>query len=330
MQKIVLADQHVLKNNHSLGLERWQALGAEVINGSCVTEQDLIETCADADVVLFFGTTLPLTAAVLKELRRCRLILKAAIGYDSVDVAAATELGIIVANCAGYCVEEVATHALAYVLSCNHQFALRHADVLAGRWYVEPEFPTERLSTRTVGVIGLGEIGGTFARKVGPLVNRVLAFDPYLDEATAAKAGAELVTLPQLLENSDFVSVHTPLTAETRGIVGAREFEQMKPSAYLVNTARGPIVDQEALYQALVEKQIAGAALDVIEVEPPPEPLHALFSLPNVRFSPHSAAGSPSALVDLWQIATENVGRVLQQQLPTTIVNPDVAPRFES
>lgn len=327
MSKIVIADNHVLKNPHGLNLEHWQSLGAEVVNGSCDSEQDLVQTCGDADVVVFFGTTLPFTADVLKQLSCCKLILKAAIGYDSVDVAAATELGIMVANCAGYCVEEVATHALSFLLACNHQLPSRDADVRAGRWYVEPKYPTERLSTRTVGVIGLGAIGGTFARKVAPLVKRVLATDPYLSVDDAAKVGAELVPLSELLQQSDFVSVHTPLTTETRRLVGADELAQMKPTAYLINTARGPIVDQEALFCSLRDGRIAGAALDVIEVEPPPQPLHDFFSLPNLMVSPHSAASSPSSLEDLWKIATENVAYVLKGERPATIVNPDVTPR---
>ncbi len=331
MKKIVLVDFHVLPMPHQLDVERWIALGAEVVDARCRTITDFLEAGRDAQVLVCCGTQLSLTAGVLEKLPQCTLVLRLGVGYDTVDVEAATRLGILVANCAGYCTEDVANHALALVLMCSQQIPLHQAAVRAGKWFdAQLPFETQRLSQRTLGLVGLGQIGTALASKVQPLVDRILAHDPNLANPAAIPCGVELVALETLLREADLVSLHLPLNPQTRGLIGRRELGLMKPSAYLINTARGPIVDQEALYQALIRKQLAGVALDVVEVEPPPQPLHELFFLPNVVITPHYAAGSAAARRDLWQIATENVALFLQGHRPRNTVNPQVQPRFTS
>ncbi len=328
MKRIILADVHILPMPHELDLEGWCERGAEVVEASCETEDDLIAACADASVVVYFGNDLPFTERVLQELQQCLLIQRVAVGFDSVDVAAATRLGILVANGAGYCDEEVANHALAMLLACHQQLPQRQAELHAGRWYVNHEHPTQRLSGQTVGIVGLGRIGSAFSQRIGPLVDRVLAYDPYLDAEQAKPCSAELTDFETVLRESDVVSVHCPLTDETRGMFDDAVLGQMKPSACLVNTARGPIVAQEALYAALVEKRLRGAALDVFEAEPPALPLHALHALPNVITTPHCAAGSPASRRDLWRIASESVASVLGGEVPGTVVNLGVEARL--
>jgi D-3-phosphoglycerate dehydrogenase len=328
MPRIVLADDHILPWSHQLDVERWQRLGGEVQSGSCETEEDLIRDCADCDVLVYFGNDLPLTARVLAALTKCLLIQRVAVGVDSVDVEAATREGIIVANSAGYCDEDVANHALAMLLALHQQLTRRQDNLQNGLWHLTEEQPTERLSGRTVGVVGLGRIGATFCRRVRPLVARVLASDPYIDQHQASAAGAELVSLEEVLSESDLISLHCPLTRETRNLIDEQALALMKPGACLVNTARGPIVSQEALYNALREGRLRAAALDVFESEPPPRPLPALFSLPNVIATPHCAAASPASRRDLWRIASESVAAVLEGRVPETIVNPDVVPRL--
>jgi D-3-phosphoglycerate dehydrogenase len=323
-----LADEHILPYEHGLDLAHWRELGAEVVSGNCETEEDLIRECRDADIVVYFGDNLPFTAKVLPEFAKCALILRTAVGYDSVDVETATKLGILVANCAGYCSEDVANHALALLLACNQQIPLRQAGVRAGRWFItDMEHPTIRFDERRIGLVGLGKIGGALARKLRPLVKEIVAWDPFVSHETAAEFGAQLVELDTLLSESDLISVHLPLNPETRGRIGKRELALMKPSAYIVNTARGPIIDQEALYEAVRDKRLAGAGLDVVEVEPPPQPLHELFLMPNVVITDHCGAGSPTARRALWQIATDNVGQLLSGIIPETTVNPGATPR---
>jgi len=327
-KKIVLADFHLLRGPHQLDLRRWAALGAEVAEARCETGEQILRAAGDAGAIVFCGTDLVFDEPVLKGLTRCTLLLRAGVGYDSVDVEAATRLGIIVANCAGFCTEDVANHALAFVLMCSQQIPLHRAAVQQGRWS-NPELPhpTERLSERTVGIVGLGRIGSALARKVQPLVGRVLGHDPYPGDGAPALPGVQVVSLETLLRESDLVSLHLPLNRETRGLIGKRELSLMKPSAYLINTARGPVIDQEALYQALIERRLAGAALDVLTAEPP-RPQDDLLSLPNVVITGHCAAGTPAALRELWRIASDNVARWLQGRLPETAVNPGVRPRL--
>jgi D-3-phosphoglycerate dehydrogenase len=329
MKRIVLADFHLLSVPHEINLAVWATLGAEVAEARCETAQDLVRACGAAQAIVICGHHLLLTDRVLEDLPHCALVLRVGIGYDNVDVEAATRRGVIVANCAGFCAEDVANHALAFVLACSQQIPLHQAAVREGKWWCPPlPHETERLSERTVGIIGLGQIGGALAQKVRPLVGRVLGYDPYLTDKAPAPTDVRMVALDTLLREADLVSLHIPLNAATRGLIGQRELNLMKPSAYLINTARGPIIDELALYHALTEKRLAGAALDVVEVEPPSSPLHPLFFLPNVLITGHCAAGTPAARRELWRIATNTVTQWLQGRIPETTVNPQVQPRL--
>jgi D-3-phosphoglycerate dehydrogenase len=237
-----------------------------------------------------------------------------------IDLAAAGEHGIPVCNTPDYCIDEVSTHTLSFLLMLNRNIAAQDQHVRAGKWGSPNPVPPFRLSTQTLGIIGMGNIGRVVVQKAKPFVQKILVFDPYLSAEKAAESGAEKVELNELLQRSDYVSIHCPLTEETRHLISTAQLKLMKPTAYLINMARGPIVDQKALYQALVDKTIAGAALDVFEQEPPPAD-EALLKLPNVIFTPHLSSWSAESFVQLRQDVAKNVVAVLQGQSPRSIVN---------
>jgi D-3-phosphoglycerate dehydrogenase len=260
---------------------------------------------------------------LMQAMRNCKVISRYGIGVDMVDLDAATEHGILVCNVPDYCIDEVSNHTLAFLLALNRHLLVQHAHVAAGHWGGPPGGAPARLTGQTLGLIGLGNIGRVVAAKAAALGLKVIAFDPYLSPERAASLGVSLRALDTLLSEADYVSVHCPLTAETRHLIGAAQLARMKPGAYLINMARGPIVDQAALVQALRAGQIAGAALDVQELEPPAagEPL---LQLPNVLFTPHTASWSAEAVLQLRRETAQNVVRVLAGQPPRSVVNPKV------
>ena len=329
MSHVVLADAHAESEKNQLDFDGWKQLGATITEAACQTEDDLIETCRSARVIVYFGNDVPFTQRVLFELHDCVLIQRIAVGFDSVDIDTATQLGIMVANCAGYCDEEVANHALALLLACHQQLGRHHHTVTAGRWEIDNENITPRLSEQILGIVGLGRIGSTLARRAGPLVQSILVCDPYITNTHAQSVGAELVDLETLLKTSDLVSLHCPLTRETRHLIDEQALKLMKPSAALVNTARGPVIDLDALRYALESGHLRSAGLDVLSVEPPPQPLPELLFLPNVIVTPHCAASSPSARAAKWRIGNESVASVLAGKRPAPLVNPQVKPRME-
>lgn len=279
----------------------------------------LIPGVADADALLVGFAKI--TRPVIEAMAHCKVISRYGIGVDMVDLPAASERGIIVANVPDYCFEEVSNHALACLLALNRKTVTQNAWVHAGKWGLPAGDPMPaRLSKQVIGVVGLGNIGREVARKAQAFGLRVLGHDPFVTAEKAAALGVELVALDDLLRQADYVCLHCPLTPETRHLIGAAQLALMKPSAYLINMARGPVVDQPALVQALQTKQIAGAALDVLEQEPPTagEPL---LAMDNVILLPHSASVSDAAIVQLRRETARNVIEVLQGRQPRSIVN---------
>jgi len=306
---------------------RAAGLSYELVRLSWQPGDDLAPHVHDADALMVGWAQIqrPLFAS----LNICRVISRYGIGVDMIDLEAATEYGIPVSNVPDYCIDEVSTHTLAFVLALNRRLVLHHTHVAAGKWAGAPGGIPSRLNTQTLGVLGLGKIGRAVARKAAGVGLSVIAHDPYLSPEQVQAAGPEPVSLDALLARADYVCIHCPLTAETRHLIGAVHLARMKPSAYLINMARGPIVDQAALYQALATNVIAGAALDVLEQEPP-APDDPLLSLPNVLLSPHSSSLSAESLEQLRRDAARNVARVLRGEPPHAIVNPDVLKRGKS
>jgi D-3-phosphoglycerate dehydrogenase len=263
---------------------------------------------------------------VIGQLQRCRVIARFGIGVDMIDLDAATDRGILVCNTARYCLDEVSNHAIGFLLVLNrHLFADADA-VRSGGWIRSDGRPPRRLAGQRLGLVGLGNIGRLVASKARAFGLDVIAYDPYLQEQQSRVDGIPLVELGELVASADYVSVHCPLNASTRHLLGRRELALMKPTAYLINTARGPIVDQVALAEALTHGELAGAALDVFDVEPLPadDPLRGLD---NVILTPHSASWSVESTAECRRTAVEHVVTVLRGGIPADLVNRAVLDR---
>jgi len=294
------------------------SLDIELVRIQARTPEELCPTVADADGLIV--QWVKITRQVMDKLTKCRVISRYGIGVDMVDLEAATEHGVMVCNVPDYCIEEVSTHTITFLLSLNRHLMILHAHVSSGKWGGVPGGAPSRLAGQVIGVVGLGNIGREVARKAGCLGLKVLGHDPYLAPEVAKALGIELVGLKDLLRRSDYVSLHCPLTDETRHLIAQAQLALMKPSAYLINMARGPVVDQLALYQALTVGTIKGAALDVFEQEPP-SPDDPLLKLDNVILTPHAASWTAEAGAQLRRDAARNVVTVLQGKLPKSIVN---------
>lgn len=293
-------------------------IGADLVALQAHRDEELLEPVQDADALLVCFA--PVTGRVVEAARKCRIIARYGIGVDNVDVRTATARGIVVTNVPDYCVEEVSDHALALVLACARKVVWMDRRVRAGRWDARDAVPVRRLSSQVLGLVGFGKIPRLVARKAQAFGLRVLSFDPYVAPSAMRELGVEPVGLRELLERSDYVSVHAPLTPQTEGLIDEAALRWMKPTAYLVNTARGRIVDEKALVRALERGWIAGAALDVLPTEPPP-PDDPLLRLDNVVLTPHVAFYSEESLQELQRKVAEEVVRVLTGQPPRYPVN---------
>lgn len=278
---------------------------------------------AGADAVALVVQWAPITGELLDRLPNVRFISRLGIGYDMVDVAAATERGIAVANTPSYCIEEVATHTVAMLLGQARGLAAYDRQVRSGAWSAVSARPmAARPSTSTVSVIGFGRIGSLVASGCAALGFRVLVSDPYADAERIIDAGHTPATLADAIAGADLLTLHAPLTAETTHLLDAASLATMKPGAAIVNTCRGPLIDENALADALESGHLGGAALDVFESEPLPLDSR-LRTLDSVQLTPHAAWFSPEALVDLPVHAATNVIDFLAGRRVGAIVNPE-------
>ena len=285
-------------------------------------------TIHDAEVILCAG--LSMTAAVLENLPRCQLVANYGIGYDTIDVEAATELGIVVTNTPTYGLTEVSDHAAALILSITRRIPWFDRQVRAGHWSTAQQtiFDVHRLRGMTLGIIGLGNIGREVARKMAVFGFRILAHDSYLTDETIRGLGATPASFEDLLRQSDIVTVHVPLLSTTRYLIDAGALDLMKPTAILVNTSRGPVIDEAALISALQSDRLAAAALDVFEHEPPAidNPLLAMDPQ-RVILTPHFAGASVEAVADQQQEVADAIASFLTGEWPRATVNPTVKPK---
>ena len=283
---------------------------------------EVIARTRDADALIISSS--PVTRRVMESLEGLKAVMRTGVGYDVIDVAAATELGVVVINVPDVWIREVANHALALLLAWNRKIVTLDREVRAGTWSARVPGPvTGSLHGETVGIVGLGNIGSAFARRVAALETRVIACDPYVDDARFKALGVERVDLLTLAARADYVSVHALLNAETRGLINEAFLRRMKPTACLVNTSRGPVVDETALARALREGWLAGAALDVFEEEPLPAN-SPLRGLDNVILTPHAAYFSSPAVAQVPRRCGEEIARVLTRERPLNVVNPEV------
>lgn len=288
--------------------------------------EKVVEVARQADVVMIQSLRPLLTRPVIEQLECCRCIVRLGIGYDNVDVLAATERGMLVCNIPTYCIDDVAEHALALLMETTRHVARQDRLIRAGQWDRTGARPARRMRGSTLGLIGFGRIARTVARRVEGFDMTLLAYDPFLDEATTSSGGAQKVELDELLRRADFISVHTPLNDATYHLLSHREFALMKPGVYIVNTSRGPVIDERALIDALDNKIVSGAGLDVMEQEPLPldAPLR-LFD--NVTFTPHVGANSEESVAELYRAACEIAIEVAAGRWPAGVVNPAVKER---
>ena len=312
------------------------SLGIQVEKTFCLTEDQIISACADADAALALGAqVIPgygFTRKVIENLNKCRIIACLGIGYDTVDVKAATEHGICVTNVPDYCIEEMSDQALALLLYCARKFYKVVPAIKAGKWTTNPETlnslkPVHRLTKQTLGLLGFGNIPRTLVPKARALGFRIIAYDPYCPDTVFKIFRVESVGLDQLLKESDFISIHAALTPETEHMLGAEQFKKMKSTAHIINTARGGLVDEAALYNALVDGTIAGAGLDVLEQEPA-NPDNPLFKLENCVITGHFGNYSEESHIEMWRRPWEEAARIFQNKWPQGVVNPQVKEKF--
>jgi D-3-phosphoglycerate dehydrogenase len=290
-----------------------RAIDAQIVHTGELTSPAALAAVAQADAVMV--TLEKVTAEIIANMPRCRVISRAGTGLDSIDIAAATDHGIWVAYVPDYSIDEVSTHAIALLLAQARGIPTLVESTRNGQWNSQITGPVYRLKGKTLGVVGFGRIGQSTAEKGKGLGLNVIVHDPYLDQATATKLGVEAVSLEELTRRSDFISLHAPFIEATHHLVNAEFLAQMKPTAYLINAARGPLIDEEALLQAVRSGQIAGAGLDVLTVEPP-SPDNPLLHEPRILVTPHSAWYSEEAKIDLRTRCAEEVVRVLSGQTP--------------
>lgn len=293
-------------------------INADFIPVQCRTEDDVIRLAGDADALLVQYA--PISARVLDALHNLKIVVRYGVGVDCVDLGAATRHGVYVCNVPDYGVEEVSTHAVTMVLACVRKLTLLSDSVKARKWDYKLAKPIHRTGTLTLGIAGFGRIPKAVAQKAKAFGFSIIAYDPYVDAATMQEYGVRKVDLDTLLKTSDVVSVHVPLTKDTAHLFNKAAFEKMKDSAFLVNTSRGPLVDEQDLVAALKAGKLAGAALDVCEKEPLPE-ASELRRLGNVILTPHAAWYSEEAQNDLQRKAAEEVTRVLRNEKPRCCVN---------
>lgn len=287
-------------------------------------EQELAELCRDADGVLTVRA--PITKRVIAAMERCRIIVRYGIGVDTVDIPAATERGIMVANVPDYCIDEVSDHALTLLLMLSRQMIAAMSLAREERWAVPKMPPLHRLRGQICGLVGCGKIGSLLAGKVSQLGMRVLIHDPYLSESRCREMGAELVSFDALLARSDFISLHAPLNDATHHLFGEAAFAKMKSTAFIINTSRGGLIDEVALLAALDAGKLSGAGLDVVESETEVTPVrNALVNHSKVIVTPHTAWLSVEARETLQARAIAQALACLKGETPYGLVNRTLA-----
>ena len=296
-------------------------IGAELKLAADSSSESVMKLAADADAVLV--TYAKINADMIRQMKKVRIISRFGIGVDNVDLAAATQAGIVVTKVPDYCIDEVSDHAMALLLSAVRKIPMATDQVHAGTWKMPNFVPIHRLRGSVLGLVGFGRIPQLVAPKAKSFGLRVVAYDPFIPKDVFANAGVEQVDFAQLLKISDYVSIHSPLTPETKGLFNADAFKQMKKGSYVVNTARGPIIDEAALAAAIDSGHIAGAALDVMTNEPPVG--SPLIGKRNVIITPHTSFYSEESLVELQTKASQEVANVLSGKPARNPVNQVVA-----
>jgi D-3-phosphoglycerate dehydrogenase len=300
--------------------ERLEQEGITLIAHDCKTAAELSAHAGNAEVVWLFGGSRVLQDGNLSAVPRCRAILRTGSGTDNVPIDEATRRGIVVANTPAAMSDGASDHMIALLFATARRVAELDRAIRQGRWGQTPVQPRSGVQRRTLGLVGFGHIAREVARKLRGFEMKVLVHDPYVGAEIMATLGATPASLNNLLAESDFVSLHCPLSPQTRHLIGERELRRMKPTAILINTSRGPVIDEPALVQALRERRIAAAGLDVLEHEPPAVD-HPLLQVDNVVLTAHVAGYSANGLEARWQLSVETVLALARGQAPASWVN---------
>jgi D-3-phosphoglycerate dehydrogenase len=274
--------------------------------------------CEDADAVIDTYEQVP--AEMIEKMTKCKLIIRNGIGVNTIDVDAATKKGIMVANVPTYCLDEVATHAITLMLASARKVTLLNDSVRSGVWDVKKATPVYSLQNKTLGLVGFGKIPRLVKKKSEPFGMNVVIYDPYVTDEQAAEAGVKKVGIEELIKTSDFISIHCPLTPETRGMFNEAAFKKMKNTAYIINTARGPVINEADLIEALKNGEIAGAGLDVLTSDAV-DINNPLLKMDNVIVTPHAAWYSEESIVTRRRQTIESVISVLEGDEPLSLVN---------
>lgn len=320
--KAVSTDAHLFPPRQER--ELLAPLGCELVEAVCRSEAETIAACRDAHVIL--NTAAKITPAVIAECRQALVICRYGVGVDTVDIPSATAAGILLANVPDFCFDEVADTAMSLILSVPRKVHRLNALIHQGVWDKDAARPIHKFRGATLGLFAFGNIARNVCRKAAAFGFRIIATDPYLTPEQVRDYPVTLVDFDRLLRESDLLSVHAPLTPETRHAFDEAAFRRMKPTAHFFNLGRGPIHDQGALTRALTEGWIAGAGLDVLEREPP-DPADPILKLDNVVFTPHYASYTEEAYQELQRKTAENAAAVLRGELPRYLVNPEVGER---
>jgi D-3-phosphoglycerate dehydrogenase len=304
--------------------DEFAKIGSELILAQVQEERELIRACREADGLL--NQYALLTRRVLENLPNCKVVSRYGVGVDSVDLKAATDLGIIVANVPDYCMDEVADQTVSMLLGLIRKTAFFDQKVKSGQWDFRQGIPIYRTRGKTLGLIGCGKIGLEVGKRISAFGLRVIAFDPYIEKPHEV---IELKDIDTVLKESDFISIHCPLNDSTRHLIGDEAFKKMEKRPILINTSRGPIIDEKALIQALKEGLISGAGLDVLEKEPP-DSQNPLLKMENVILTPHVSFYSVESISELKRRTAKNVADVLTGRWPRSVVNREVKGRIRA
>ena len=294
----------------------------------CADSREVVEVAKDADLVWVYGYPRVVTAEILPKLERCAVILRTGSGTDNVPVTEATRAGIIVANTPAATSQPVAVHAIGLMLAVVRKIVIQDRAVRTEKWDRNVAFPKTVLEEQTLGLVGFGRIARQVARKISGFDMTLIAFDPMVEETEMSTLGVKPVSFDALLEQSDVISLHSPLTEKTHHMISERELRLMKSESVLINTARGELIDEAALIRALSEEWIAGAGLDVLEKEPP-DSSNPLLTFENVVITPHIASAYDALFDTFWKDSVRTIIEMAQHRRPLWCVNPDVVPRFE-
>ena len=296
-------------------------VGAKLIRAQCRTEEEVIDAAEEADGIL--NQYAPISKKVLESLPKLKVVSRFGVGVDTIDVQVATERGVIVSNVTDYCMDEVSDHAFSLILACARKVVRLNNEVKTGNWDYKVSMPVYRLRGCVLGLVGFGRIPQTLAKKAQAFGIKVVAYDPHVSLKVAKGLDVELLELNELCKRSDFISIHTPLIEATRGMISDEQFGIMKNEAFIINTARGPVIDEKALIRALEAGEIAGAGIDVTEVEPIQKD-NRLLTMDNVIISPHVSWYSEESQLELNRKAAQNVADVLAGYYPTYLFNKEV------